>query len=630
MSFLTIITFLVANFLALFIGISIVPAQWASIISTRITIRLLIFLNVIIFTTWISGFFNYLNPFGILITLIIFFFYIAIFMYEKSLTACKEFINDLRVIFLEILKTKWVGLLFLLLFASLAFRHIIHILFWPPYIWDVLTYHLPKVAEWTQTQSLLIQPTPVARIFWPSSFELLQTWFVVFFKHDIIIEFSGVYFAILSTISVYIICISLKVSRKLSILSAFIFATTPGFAFSTVSAKNDIAIAGLFLLIIAFSISYYNKKITPVAFTTSSIIAFIMAIGIKPYIIFMAPGILLLWIVFALAPWLSSFKTLATDHAPDNVMFVREATKCRRFTNSIIMITMAMLPASYWYVRNLIIFNNPFYPVDIRFFGRLVFGDGHGYGQQGTFKISSLMTKIDQLLQYRLWDHGLMNNDLPSQAGWGWFAISMGLPCLVIACIKNKQIRWLTIIFTLSFCGLMASVDSDPWYMRFAQWVPALFAVAFGVVIFTTKSNIIRFLYLQFGLICAILNMFAIMDTGYFTAVDWRKNQETPLLQRMTHPDIYEHLQAIAKPGERIGYILGSNDWIYPLYGPFLKTRIVYLDNAKNGIAKDMIEKGLCIAVIRRNDKLLKLDLEAGILHNKSGEIYHLSSCITK
>ncbi|MCX5840405.1 MAG: hypothetical protein NTY16_02900, partial [Deltaproteobacteria bacterium] len=41
----------------------------------------------------------------------------------------------------------WTTGFFLVLFL-IGLRMFVHVWFLPPYVWDTLTYHLPKVADW--------------------------------------------------------------------------------------------------------------------------------------------------------------------------------------------------------------------------------------------------------------------------------------------------------------------------------------------------------------------------------------------------------------------------------------------------------------------------------------------------
>lgn len=86
---------------------------------------------------------------------------------------------------------------FAMAFLLVGLRMLAHIWILSPYIWDTLSYQLPKIADWIQYEKLVALPTPVTRSFWPANFELFQTWFVVFFHHDFIIEAAGLPFTCL-------------------------------------------------------------------------------------------------------------------------------------------------------------------------------------------------------------------------------------------------------------------------------------------------------------------------------------------------------------------------------------------------------------------------------------------------
>ena len=67
-----------------------------------------------------------------------------------------------------------------------------HVWYTPPYVHDTLTYHLPNVAEWVQKGRIHAISTPVLRSYWPATFEVFESWFVVFLHNDLLIQLGCV------------------------------------------------------------------------------------------------------------------------------------------------------------------------------------------------------------------------------------------------------------------------------------------------------------------------------------------------------------------------------------------------------------------------------------------------------
>jgi hypothetical protein len=95
------------------------------------------------------------------------------------------------------------SLLYLFLALLLSLRALAHAWLLPPYVWDTLVYHLPRLAEWVQHHGLFVVDTSIDRLYWPANFELFQCWFVIFFHHDFIVELAGVFPYALAVLSVY-------------------------------------------------------------------------------------------------------------------------------------------------------------------------------------------------------------------------------------------------------------------------------------------------------------------------------------------------------------------------------------------------------------------------------------------
>ena len=360
------------------------------------------------------------------------------------ISSLKEIRGEWKDFRLHILQHPFLVTGFVITALLVGLRMMAHVWFLSPYVWDTLTYHLPKVADWVQYGKLVALPTPVARSYWPANFELFQTWFVLFFHHDFLIEAAGLPFYLLAVFSVYSSGRSLELSRNWSASLAVIYALTPSVFMNAVSCKNDIAVAALYLFLLSVMLDLRRHKDQVGSHAAVIGAAILIAIGIKPYMVFILPGLMLIGFWCFGMKQTGSKQTTGLDYSIPVVCF---------------LLTTALILGVYWYVRNYWLFDNPFYPADFRLFGQLIFGDGQGGAQQGSFRWESLLRNFLDLAGKKIFDpFGPYDPDVENKSGWGWFVFSCGIPALVFAVMKRTEFRWLIAGFLLSLACLFGMV----------------------------------------------------------------------------------------------------------------------------------------------------------------------------
>ena len=473
-----------------------------------------------------------------------------------------------------ILSKKWCYAFLGVVIFLLTIRTVLLTLYWPPYIYDVINYHLPKVADWIQYQKIFMLETAVSRAFWPANFELFQTWFLLFLHHDVIVEFAGVPFYILATISVFVICRSLYIGRRLSLFTALLYATTPSVVFFSICGKNDISVAAIYLFILAILLDFRKYG----QFLKSRLVVIFMAlnlaIGTKPIIVFILPGLLLigLWSLM----WHGRDKSWRNEGSEVSGPFLT------------LSVCSGFILGGYWYIRNIIVYGNPFYPAGFSFLGKLLY-KGDGFPQQGAFQWSSLVENFLNLATTRIYDGALLQPDLPNIAGWGWFSFSIGLPCLLVGFFVIKEYRCIVIGFVISLLSLFGWVTPDPWNMRFTLWFPALFAVGFVLILRFFSEYIFRVVMVFFGVICLGLNLVATMNYGETPLPVWKYMACFPVLERssaMLTTRYYEKLRRVLSKNEPIAYYGNGNMRIYSLYDSDLSHKVYYIDMSKIKMAE--------------------------------------------
>jgi hypothetical protein len=416
----------------------------------------------------------------------------------------------------------------------------------------------------------------VDRVYWPASFEVLETWFVVFPHNDVLIKVTPFLYYLLTGASAYAIARILGLHQILSASVAIFYLFTPSLAIQATACKNDVGISALFLLSIAILLNLLIKdrnsfQIYPYKRRQLMILAMAqcLGVGIKPYIIFIAPapGLIGLAIVVKHRLW---------RDITGKFHFRRYVTKSK-IPICVFLILSCLFLGSYWYVRNLLVFDNPFHPTDFRLFGRLISGTGSavqfGPGQRGSASLESLWENLHSLITDKILDqHGPFNSSLGDMAGWGWFNFSCGLSALVYAFIFVARLRLIIIAFVISLLSLFAFVSVDPWYMRFTLWFPIVFALSFVFLISNINHKWIRIALFTLAIFCTLLNWISVLNVGEVSVEDFKRMMNLPVLERSTaelthhYEGVYKKTLQIVPEDETIGFCFPNNGWAYPLY----------------------------------------------------------------
>ena len=500
-------------------------------------------------------------------------------------------------------------------------RMLAHIWILSPYIWDTLAYQLPKVADWVQYKELVVVPTVESRSFWPANFELFQTWFVLFFHHDFLIEAAGLPFYLLAIASVYSVARSLYLSRPWSAFSAVLFALIPSVLMNAVSCKNDISIVSVYLFILALLLNYRRNRDHIIEHIVLIIAGFLLAVGTKPTMVFIVPGLFLigLWCF-----WGRMAHTVG-------IVWQKNVFMAAGF-----VLAASVLLGIYWYTRNYFMFENPFHPTDFRINGHLVFGDGHGQGQQGTFKWNSIVVNFRDLIEKKIFDRSEpYTADLGGMAGWGWFIFSIGLTTSILALRIRSDFRWLAIGFLLSLTSLFGFVTPDSWNMRFASWFPVLFVIGYSIFTSDIKTSVLRWSFLFLAIICSLMNYIACLSTGYTQLQEWKARAGISVWNRtIVHENVASDLSKIPA-GEKFGYFTRPNAWIYPLFGPDYSRMISYLKLRRDmDLVSEMNKANFSYLLLFEADKewieYMDLKVSQGLMKRLTHHLYRLAETSTK
>ena len=473
--------------------------------------------------------------------------------------------------------------IFLALAVFLAVRIAVHVWFLPPYVWDTLSYHLPNVAEWIQAGRLVIFDTPVDRTFWPANYELFQTWLVLFPHHDFLIDLASVPFYALAVGSVYALARRLGLGRRPSRFAALFYAFTPAPLQHATTGNNDLPITAVYLFLAALALDTvrsgghrHRRRLHHAS------LALGLAVGTKLYVLFLLPGLAVL-----LVPLLTSRRRDAD--ADEEAGEETGPGIDRRLVAGLLL--LAVLLGGYWYLRNAVVFGNPFYPAEPRMFGLRLFESTavsgpspSESGRQGVFLDGeALGENLEALVTTRIFDPEPFNFSLKDMSGWGWLVFVCGWPALLVGLFVSRPLRLLVAAFGVSLLVLLSSVVPDPWNLRFALWFPALPILAFVVMVSRLRVRVLRTALVLVGLACTLLNAAGTLDMGRLPPWMWIRMAHFPVAERSTAAlglfigrSYFDALETLP-PGEPIGYNTHYNGWIYPLYGADLSHPLRYV-----------------------------------------------------
>jgi hypothetical protein len=338
------------------------------------------------------------------------------------------------------------------LLALIFIRHLLNTLYFCPFTEDELEYHLPKLATWMQKGTLARPDLLDTRGYFPAGMQLLQAWWVGFVRHDALIEGAALETLALAGAAVVALARRLGATRPSALLAAALFAAAPAILLHSTTALNDLPAA-------AFVLAGFALTGSRTALVLASA-ALLLGGGIKPTVLFAAPGVFLL----AIPAW-------------------RQTTLDLPRAGAIVLIALAGFAGSYWYLRNAIEFGNPFYPVSASFTGateRPTIGQALHSGGPNP---ANLAGNVRAIFGPRLTAlGGVTNPNLPDQTGWGWPLTLLGLPALAFMAWRDDRWRLPAGAFVLSLVCVLLLVQCDVWTARFVFFFPALLACAIAVL----------------------------------------------------------------------------------------------------------------------------------------------------
>lgn len=328
-----------------------------------------------------------------------------------------------------------------------------------PYTYDALSYHLTKVGEWVRAGGFTPEMGVDTHAPFPAGFELIEAWWVVFLRHDVLIEMAGVEFLALAFAAVCALAGRAGLSDREASIAGLLYLLTPGVHHSATSCLNDVPVAALFLSAAALIAARAPLPVLALALG--------LGIGTKPVFAYALPG--LAWMY-----WRDRSEP-AAGPPPQRRLVVG-------------LLALAAAVGLYWYGRNALWYGNPIHPVGARGLlaetgeTKIQFGPSLGNG------IRNLLSLVDERIYDRATAYSPLLVDI---SGWGGAALSCGMIGLAAALRAAPEMRRLALPFAISLVSVLVLVNHDRWYLRFVLFFPALLAIAAARLTTTVRESLL-------------------------------------------------------------------------------------------------------------------------------------------
>lgn len=429
------------------------------------------------------------------------------------------------------------GRLLTALLVVVALRLLLQVWLFAPCNYDATSYHLTKVAEWVRAGGFTREMGVDLCAPFPAGFELIETWWVVFLHHDVLVEMAGVEMLLLCAAGCFALARELNLPERPAAWAAFLTVMTPGLHLSATSCLNDAPVAALIVVTMAFVLAR-----APWSWV---VLAIGVGLGTKPTYAYALPGIALLHLLVRKDPKLAP--------APRGVSWG--------------FVALGLAIGAFWYARNVLWFGSPIHPV-----GRqgLVSSTGVLKVQFGPSPANAVRNVLD-LLQSRVYDDLSSYGPLLIQiSGWGALGFACGFLALVAVLRTDPSFRRLALAFAVSLVSILTLVHHDPWFMRFVLFFPALLSIAVAKLVENCRPA---------AVVAGVAVAFQFLATIVPADLPWK---DVRTLARLPWRDRSAGaLMGAAAPAESVAYFIAEpvhhRGESYLLYGPDYSRRVVFL-----------------------------------------------------
>ena len=485
---------------------------------------------------------------------------------------------------------RFLSRVFVLTLSLAGFTFYVVSILYPHFPHDPLTYHLVFPVEWMQQHRLALVPTPFgdpSRAYDAANASLYYLWLLLPLGQDQFAQSGQFPFFILCLLALTGIGRELNLAPPWRYLPAWLFALTPLASVQAAMAFNDLAVAALALTSLYFILRLRASRQTGDLCLAS--ISLGLLAGTK-YLALLHAAVLGLILIAVMLPILRA-KRMGLIHLAMAVSFL-------------------ILAGGYWYLRNLFLFGNPVYPLEVKFFGHTLLPGAYDravmigwvFHQQGFHELKSLLLDlvspplligllaaqgvapilawrarrvsgdrlVPLLLALPVALHLLLWYVNPFQIDRFWFP-ALALALIPLAWIANyhRLIGWAAVL--LAVADLLSRPAFGLTYPSY--WKIHLTLVAAGAIL--AMPQVLWQGLKRRGKWLASLGIFLAVLASFLCQASYLQRRATFLFSQWKPGTAWQWLWA--QPGPlRLAYT-GTN-LIYPLYGPRLENTVRYIN----------------------------------------------------
>jgi hypothetical protein len=384
----------------------------------------------------------------------------------------------------------WTSVLLALAVGGLGWRLVLAYVL-PPYGFDALSYHLPTVAEWLQTDRLSNSPLNVCCAHYPADGELAFVWQSVFLGNDTLVDTTQVGFAVLGALAVAGLARLAGVTVAGAVGAAALFALTPILLAQSNTAHVDVMATSTFLTAVYFLLRYldhwaFARSCTGGQGTPDARLLLVSGLGAGFALGTKLNGPL---VVVALACVLLTRLGSACAH---------RRLPLRAALGAVLTFALgALLVGGFWYFRDWVSFGNPVYPFRVEVLGIELFSGPRSPASALTAPPLEFRDEPTFVQVVHSWGRDILfwKNSSYSHGqrlgGLGPAWSYLGVPLLgAFAAVTAVRRRALFVNLLLPI-GLIFSLQPYRWWSRFTIVLAALgaIAIAYFVEVFGRRTG---------------------------------------------------------------------------------------------------------------------------------------------
>ena len=434
----------------------------------------------------------------------------------------------------------------------------------PPFGWDALSYHIPPAVWWLQEGR--IYPVPSEFTFgyaYPQGMSLLILWQLAFTATDHLVNLLQLPFAIMGAVAAYALAREVGIGRSWAIWASAFWGLAPLVVEQTLVPYNDVAIAALTLTALYFVLRFWRRCRIGTGHLWLAGCAVGLMLGIKANA-FLVLGLI---VILALVPLRRSPRRYIKDLG----------------WRALALAVPSLLLASYWYIRNLVLYHNPIYPVAVKLLGITIL--------PGPRTVTSLITVTPDQTPWETLLKGLReaivtySYDSPN-GGFGAVFTCLGLAALAGALIHGIRSRRWRLVTVLCF-GLLLYLLQPVKYPRYVLYLPALGGLAFGYCLQHLFGRTGRHLLQGAAAALLLYTLFLVPYQPQLSAEDiWQVGTAEASRQPLwagsfghaRHYGFVATTPHLSHPDNRIAYT--GTEFVYPLMGPDRSSRVYHIPPA--------------------------------------------------